>query len=144
MYKLVKTKGLYGLFGLFLGVFMLLEPYNSPIKHQHCHDLILNSSPVAGSSSIHVSLMHMLMHNSLSSSSCQSGRCGDITRPLSESKLAFPPLAPTAPHYQQPTSSLQCQTSATPPPTSSISHTHTRTEFTGKHLHTHTHTHTHA
>lgn len=82
----------------------------------------------------------MLMHNSSSSSSCQSGRCGDITRPLSESKLALPPLAPTVPHYQQPTSSLQGQTSATPPPTSSISHTHARTELTGKHEHTHTHT----
>lgn len=66
----------------------------------------------------------MLMHNSSSSSSRQSGWCGDITRLLSESKLALPPLAPTVPHYQQPTSSLQGQTAATPPPTSSISHTH--------------------
>lgn len=78
----------------------------------------------------------MPMHNSSSSASRQSGRCGDITRPLSESKLALPPLAPTVPHYQQPTSSLQGQTSATPPPTSSTPRTHTCTELTGMHEHT--------
>lgn len=64
------------------------------------------------------------MHNSSSSSSHQSGWFGYIRLPLSESTLALPLLAPTGPHYQQPTSSLQGQPSATTPPTSSISRTH--------------------
>lgn len=108
------------------------------------HHSILNSSPVAtfffflqslpkGCLDCPITGLEMLMHNSSSWSPRQSAQCGDIARPLSESKLALPPLAPTVSHYQQPTSRLQGQTSATPPPTSSTPHTdtHTSTDLTG-------------
>lgn len=53
------------------------------------------------------------MHNISCLNFHQSGQCGDVTEPLSKSKLALLPLAPAVPHYQQQTLWLQGQTSAT-------------------------------